>query len=107
MNAPTIAIRSPSARPPETLAGRLIALLDAPCTPYETLDEGFARKERELGAMFAALAAGEARAMRFRLTACKAGDELANKFARLSLERRARLLVLLLENRGRPADDGV
>jgi hypothetical protein len=101
INAPTIAIRPPPAAPPTTIDGRLIAILDTPCAPYETLDEGFARKERALGEVLAALPGAAARALRFRLTACKAGDELANKFARLSLERRARLLVLLLEQRKR------
>ncbi|HVK88288.1 MAG TPA: hypothetical protein VM513_29410 [Kofleriaceae bacterium] len=89
------------APPARTLDEQLIAILEAPMTPYQRTDEAFARKECELGALFMTLHGADARAMQFRLTACRPGDVLANKFARLSLERRARLLAVLFEVRRR------
>lgn len=88
-------------RPPATLDEQLIAILDAPIAPYQTSAEAFARKERELGSLFVALHGADAHEMQFRLTACRPGDALATKFARLSLERRARLLAVLFEVRRR------
>ena len=100
---PTIAIRPPDARRPETIDARLIAILDAPLAPGETAMVGFARKEHELGAVFAQLNVFESRAMGTRLANPKAGDELANKFARLTVERRSRLLNFIADARRRAA----
>jgi hypothetical protein len=104
--APTIAIRPPIAAVPPTLDGRLIAILDAPLASGETAMTGYQRKEHELGAVFASLSVLDARAMHARLSACKAADELAHKFARLTLERRTRLLDFLANARRREARAG-
>jgi hypothetical protein len=74
---------------------RALAILTARCPPYRAATEELARKERELGLVFAAVPRGEARVLQFRLTACAPGDELARTFARMSLERRAPLLAVL------------
>lgn len=103
---PTIAIRPPSAPRPDTMDARLIALLDAPLVPGETAAGGYARKEQELGAVLATLSVLESRALHLRLTMLKSGDELANKFARLTIERRTRLLNFLADVRRREAIAG-
>jgi len=103
---PTVAIRPPTAPRPPTIDARLIAILDAPLAPGEGAMIGFARKERELGAMFAQLGVAESRAMGARLATPKAGDELANKFARLTVERRTRLLTFIADARRRAAIAG-
>ena len=94
---PTVAIRPPAAQRPDTIDARLIAILDAPLAPGETAMNGFARKEHELGAVFAKLSVMESRAIGARLANPKEGDELANKFARLTVERRTRLLTFLAD----------
>lgn len=102
-SSPTIAIRPPSAPRPDTLDARLIAILDAPLALGETAAAGFARKEHELGAAFAALSVLESRAMHARLASPQPKDELANKFARLTIERRGRLLAFIADARRREA----
>jgi hypothetical protein len=99
-NQPTVAIRPASAPRPPTFDAQLIAILDAPLTPGETAMLGFTRKERELGTLFAQLGVLESRAMGARLANPKPADELANKFARLTVERRTRLLTFIA-NAGR------
>lgn len=102
-SSPTIAIRPPTAPVAPTIDGRLIAILDAPLAPGETAMTGFQRKEAELGAVFATLSVLESRALHARLVAPKPGDELAHKFARLTVERRARLMAFLADCRRREA----
>lgn len=106
LGQPTVAIRPPDAPRPETTDARLIAILDAPLAPGETAMVGFTRKEHELGAVFARLNVFESRAMHARLANPKPGDELANKFARLTAERRARLLAFIADARRRAAIAG-
>ncbi|MBA3460217.1 MAG: hypothetical protein H0T46_09680 [Deltaproteobacteria bacterium] len=101
--SPTIGIRPTSAPRPDTADARLVAVLDAPLGLGETTLAGYARKEHELGAIFASLSWQESRAMHLRLTNAKAGDELASKFARLTIERRVRLLNFLADARRRAA----
>ena len=103
---PTVAIRPPSAPRPPTVDAQLISILDAPLAPGETVMAGFARKEHELGAMFARLGVLESRAMHARLANPKPGDELASRFARLTIERRSRLLSFLADARRRAAIAG-
>jgi hypothetical protein len=102
-SSPTIAIRPPTAPRPDTLDARLIGILDAPLELGETATSGFARKERELGAVFATLTVLEARVMQARLATVRTDDELANKFARLTCERRGRLISFLADARRREA----
>jgi hypothetical protein len=101
--APTIAIRPPSAVVATTADGKLIAVLDSPLGTTENAFIGFARKERELSALFASLSVLECRLLHKRLANPQHGDELANKFARLTLDRRARLLTFLADARRREA----
>jgi hypothetical protein len=100
---PTIAIRPPSAPRPDTIDARLIAILDAPLGLGETAAGGYARKEQELGGVLATLSVLDSRALHLRLTTMQSGDELANKFARLTIERRTRLLNFLSDVRRRHA----
>jgi hypothetical protein len=81
---------------------RLLAILDAPTTGEPAL-VAFARKERELGAAFAALPILDQRALATRLAKPRAGDVLADKFGRLTAERRTRLINFLNDARRRAA----
>lgn len=101
--APTVAIRPPSAVVATTADGTLIAILDAPLATTENAFLGFARKEHDMGVLLATLSVLECRLLHKRLTNPQHGDELANKFARLTLERRGRLLDFLADARRREA----
>ena len=101
--APTIAIRPPSTPPVATTDGTLIAILDAPLAIGETALIGYARKERELIAVLTTLSVLESRALHLRLSTPRHADELANKFARLTIERRTRVLHFLADARRREA----
>ncbi|HEY4175694.1 MAG TPA: hypothetical protein VGM90_02620 [Kofleriaceae bacterium] len=97
---------SPPPAPPPRAAtpdGKLLAILDAPLAPGETAMFGFQRKERELIAALNTLTVAESRALQPRLANPKEGDELANKFARLTIDRRARVLSFLADARRREA----
>ena len=89
----------PLARP--ELDAQLIAILDAPAAYGETVSAQFARKERELGGVFAALTAVESLAMQRRLEHAQPKDDLAQRFARLVIDRRNRLLAFLADRRRR------
>lgn len=82
---------------------RLLAILEAPLADGEPTHVGFARKERELGEAFAALAIFDQRALHARLSNPKPADQLAERFARLTVERRTRLLNFLGDARRRAA----
>lgn len=81
----------------------LAAILDAELLPGEPALVGFSRKERELGEAFAALPVMDQRALHARLSVLRPGDLLAAKFARLTSERRARLVAFLGDARRRAA----
>jgi hypothetical protein len=95
--------------PPATIAvdsiddARLIAILESPLRPGETAVAGYARKERDLAAVFATLSITAAYALRKRLAAPVSDDTLAAKFARLTIERRTRLIQFLADARRRAA----
>jgi hypothetical protein len=80
---------------------RLIAILDT--DTGEPAHFAFARKERELGEAFAKLPILDQRAMQTRLGTVRSGDLLAEKFHRLTADRRARLLIFLGDARRRAA----
>lgn len=82
---------------------RLLAILDAPLLLGEPAAVGFARKERELSEAFAELPILAARALHKRLANPRHGDLLAEKFSRLTVERRNRLLLFLADARRRAA----
>jgi hypothetical protein len=93
----------PAATPTASLDARLLAILDAPLAAGETFAAGYARKEAELGALLAPLAVADARSLHARLSTPRSGDELAAKFARLTTDRRGRLLAFLADVRRRQA----
>jgi hypothetical protein len=82
---------------------QILAILDAPLHPGETALAGFARKEQELRDVFARLSVLESRATLSRLVTCKPSDDIARKFAGLTVERRGRLLSFLADARRRAA----
>ncbi len=86
-----------------SIEARLVGLIDAPLAPGETAMTGFARKETELGTAFAQLTILDAGALHKRLSINAAGDALAAKFARLTVDRRNRLLTFLANARRREA----
>lgn len=100
---PTVCLRASTAAVPDSTDARLIAILDAPLVRGETTTAGFARKEQELGAVFAALSLAEARELHARLATPRADDELANKLGRLTPDRRCRLVAFLADARRRAA----
>jgi hypothetical protein len=81
---------------------RLLAILDRDDSHVPAL-VAFARKEKELGEAFAALPILDQRALHARLSVVREGDTLAEKFNRLTQERRARLLNFLADARRRAA----
>ena len=81
----------------------LVSIIDAPLNPGETAREGFLRKEAELRAAFAQLPVAAQRALHARLANPRPGDQLAERFARLTVDRRARLLTFLADARRREA----
>ena len=97
------AAKSPPPAAAPTIDSRLLAILDAPLAPGETAMAGFARKEAELHAVLATLRAIDARALHARLSRPATSDLLATSFARLTSERRARLLTFLADARRREA----
>lgn len=98
---------APVASTPRTTVGvhdaGLLAILATPAAPGETAQVAFARKEREVTAVLAALPAIEALALHRRLTMGAAGDALVEAFSRLVIERRQRLLGVLADARRREA----
>jgi hypothetical protein len=86
--------------------GALLAILDAPLFTGEPASVGFARKERELRDAFAALPILQARALEKRLAKSAPGDSLAQRFGRLTAERKHRLLQFLADARRRAAIAG-
>ena len=80
---------------------RLIAILDV--DSGEPAYVAFARKERELGEAFAKLPILDQRALHTRLGTVRSGDLLAEKFNRLTADRRGRLLNFLGDARRRAA----
>lgn len=81
---------------------RLLAILDREDI-HVPAAVAFARKEKELGEAFAALPILDQRALHSRLSVVREGDMLADKFNRLTQERRARLLNFLADARRRAA----
>jgi hypothetical protein len=80
-----------------------ISILDAPLLPGETARVGFLRKEAELRDAFAKLPVAAQRALHARLANPSAGDQLGERFARLTHDRRTRLLTFLADARRREA----
>jgi hypothetical protein len=80
---------------------QLLAILDAPLRNGEPATVGFARKERELCAAFETYPIFDQRALHARLSNPRPGDALADRFSRLTIERRTRLVHFLGDARRR------
>ena len=63
--------------------------------------QAFHRKEHELGALFALLTPADSVELERRLSISSSDDALASRFARLTSERRARLIAFLRHSRHR------
>jgi hypothetical protein len=83
----------PAKRPGEE---EILQILRAPPEHGEAMQGAFSRKERELAAVFEALAPAAARELYRRLSSPRADDAVAASFARLVPERRGRLLAVLV-----------
>lgn len=83
--------------------GSQIAVLDGPAQPGEPLAFAFRRKEQDLTRLFGTLDALTARALQRRLASPSPSDALASRFARITPERRARLVAFLGDARRREA----
>jgi hypothetical protein len=81
----------------------LCAICETPVHGHETAAVGFARKEAELRAAIAALSILDARELYARLSASFDGDDVVAAFARLTPERRARLIAFAGDARRRAA----
>lgn len=93
----------PAPFPTAASEASLFAILDAPLREGETARIGFARKEKELGTAFAALPVVDQLALAKRLALPCTGDRLAEKFGRLTTDRRERLIQFLQDARRRAA----
>jgi hypothetical protein len=81
----------------------ILQILRAPPEWGEPVQGAFSRKERELAAVFEALAPAAARELYRRLSSPRAEDAVAASFARLIPERRGRLLAVLVSAHRRAA----
>jgi hypothetical protein len=86
-----------------TTEDRMLAILDSSAQPGEPLAFAFRRKEEDLTRLFRTLDVLTARALQRRLASPAPSDELASRFARITPERRARLLGFLGDARRRDA----
>lgn len=91
-------------RPRATTEEVLLDILEAPVPAGHTAASGYKLKEEALGVVMAQLSADESRVLYKRLATPVEGDVLAAAFAaRLTGERRNRLLVYLADARRRAA----
>jgi hypothetical protein len=67
--------------------------------PGENHEQANARKERELGTMFARMSVVESRGMSLRMSRLREGDSLSEAFDRLPMSTRERLLAFLTDER--------
>lgn len=86
---------------PVSAETEILATLDAPRAAGEQHDAAFRRKEFELGAIFATLSALDSLELQRRVGLRLPGDALAERFGRLTAERRARLIAFLVAARRR------
>ncbi len=67
--------------------------------PGEDLEQANARKERELGTMFARMSVVECRGMSLRMSRLREGDSVSEGFDRLPSALREKLLQFLTDER--------
>ena len=95
--------RVPEAIVPRSVELRIAAAFADQPRMGETIEVAFRRKEHALVCAFALLVPLEARALHRRFSQPVTGDPLAASFARLTADRRARLLSYLEDTRRRQA----
>jgi len=99
--SPTIVVpeQPPAALTPKHFAPErdIIEELDAPAVPGELAADAFRRKEHALVALFATLTVEQARLLHRRLSVPEPSDPIAQRFARLVVARRTRLLAFLAD----------
>ncbi len=93
---------SPPRRIPDPFDTLLIEALDAPLQG-ETIAVAYQHKEARLREVFATVSAVDARSLHARLSTPQPDDTVAERFARLAADRRARLLAFLADARRRSA----
>ena len=93
---PSAAPRKPRNDRAAIIDGEIIRILDATPAFGESVQRAFDRKEQELRALIASLTRAEATALYLRLTSSRK-DGVNASFARLTPERRARVLSFLAE----------
>ena len=86
-----------------SLDARLLAILDEPPLPRETVLARFTRIEAAMIAVFASLTTRDALDLHQRLVSSPPDDAIAERFGRLTVERRTRLVRFLANARRREA----
>jgi hypothetical protein len=94
---PPSAPRKPRNDSAAIIAGEIIRILDAMPAAGESVQRAFDRKEQELRAVIASLTYAEAAALHLRLIGNRQ-DGVNASFARLTAERRARVVAFLTES---------
>ena len=89
----------PHARPPASVDARIVAIIDAPLRPGESMLFGATRKEAELFAILATLTVAQSRAYHARLWSPNSADPLAAKLALLGSDRKRQLIYFLGRHR--------
>jgi hypothetical protein len=82
---------------------RLLAILEDDAHTGEPAFVRFGRKEQQLAEAFAALPVLDQRALHTRLSKVREGDLLADRFSRMAVDRKTRLLNFLADARRRAA----
>jgi hypothetical protein len=80
-----------------TLERRIINILESAPQFGETIEAAYRRKESALAEAFASFTRDDAATLQRRLERPRADDDLAQKFARLVVDRRTRLLAILAD----------
>jgi hypothetical protein len=86
-----------------TLDDQIFAILDAPAEPGVTVSAAYREKEQTLAEFFKSLSVADARALHRRFTIPSTGDALAERFSRLVIDRKTRLIAVLAGARRREA----
>ena len=89
--------------PDHELETRIIAILEEPAAPGELASDVFQRKEDALWNLFTTVPAVAAFSLHRRLTIAHPDDDLSNRFQRMVVDRRNRLLDYLGDPRRRAA----
>jgi len=95
--------RVPAPSVPADIDRSIQVLLDTSAEPGETINGAFQRKEQALRVLFADLPSAQASTLHRRLSNPTTGDMVAQRFLRLDVNRRDRLLAFLRDARRREA----